>query len=224
MVEQNPSRDISRRTIAKGAAWTAPAITLAASAPSLAASPAVCTDCVTEVANASATAVPTTVLTGATASNVTTTVAGGLAAILTCSWIVSLGIPIATGARLTMSGRRGAVNTPTTYEASGGLGVGVAGGALGATAVTFPSAFTFPGTSYPNGLYLGLGPVDGSPIRPQRLCIDFTVPLEFGIDGETVDCPFTACYTPTFATATVGSVASNEVVTGIVYGTLWGPA
>lgn len=201
----------SRRAVARAAVWTAPAVALGTAAPAFAASPQACpTDCITSVVAVAATV----------ESNIndakntgTLTIVGppppspsGFTFLFTCSGIVSAGIAVVTGARLTMSGRQGALNTPTTYEATT-LGVGVAAGALGLTAVYITGAFSFDNVSMPPGTYASLGPVDISPIRPTRLCIDLAVPINFGIGGTVTDtqiCNLTACYEPTFLSATVG--------------------
>lgn len=201
----------TRRTVARAAAWTAPAVALGAAAPAFALSPQECpTNCITPVVAISAT-VETSSNDGANTG--TLTIVGppppspsGFTFLFTCSGIVSAGVAVVTGARLTMSGRQGALTTPTTYNA-GTLGVGVAGGALGLTAVYITGAFRFPNVSLPPGLYTGALGIDTSPIRPTRLCIDIAVPINFGIGGTTTGtqtCNLTVCYRPTFVSATIG--------------------
>lgn len=201
----------SRRAVARTAIWTAPAVALGAAAPAFAVSPKPCpTNCITPVVAVSAT-VETNI--NDAADTGTLNIVGppppspsGFTFLFTCSGLVSAGIAVVTGARLTMSGRKGALTTPTTYNATT-LGAGVAAGALGATAVYITGLFSFAGVSMPKGQYVGIGPLDTSPIRPTELCIDLEIPFEFGIPGggtQSQVCKMTVCYQPTFLSATVG--------------------
>ncbi len=215
----------SRRTFARGAAWTAPAVALGAAAPAFALSPQDCPrDCITPVV-----AVSSTVETNSNdaANTGTLTIVAppppspsGFSFLFTCSGLVSAGIATVTGARLTMSGREGALNTPTTYNATG-LGVGVAAGALGLTAVYLSGAFSFANVSLPQGTYVSALGIDTSPVRPTRLCIDIAVPFNFLVGG-TQSCKMTICYTPTFLSATIGvHDGLLGVDTPVTYFTSW---
>jgi len=208
---------VTRRRVAVGAAWTVPAVAVAAPAPAMAASaqPTCPVDCIQAVAAVSAT-------TGSNIRSNTGTVTIGapnFSLLFTCSGLLSAGIATVTGAQLTMSGRVGALSTPTTYNATG-LGVGVAAGAIGATAVLLSGAFTFPGVSFPNGIYAGALGLESSPVRPTSLCIDLSVPFSFAIGG-TLTCNMKVCYTPTFASATAGSVTFGSSALPVVYATTW---
>lgn len=213
MTKDNPGSTFNptRRTVARTAVWSVPAVALGAAAPAFAVSPQQCpTDCITPVVAISATVETSS---NDAANTGTLTIVGppppspsGFTFLFTCSGIVSAGIATVTGARLTMSGRQGALNTPTTYDA-GTLGIGVAAGAFGLTAVYITGAFRFPNVSLPPGLYTGALGIDTSPVRPTQLCIDIAVPISFGIGGvvtQTQTCNLTVCYTPTFLSATVG--------------------
>lgn len=201
-----PDVRTTRRTLARGAAWTAPAIALGTAAPAFALSPQDCPrDCITPVVAVAATTesnINDAANTGTLTIVAPPSPASGFAFLFTCSGLVSAGITTVTGARLTMSGRQGALNTPTTYAASG-LAVGAAAGAIGATAVYMIGAFTFDNVSMPAGTYVGAAGIGGGPVRPIQLCIDVIVPLNFAIGGVQ-DCKMTICYEPTFLDASVG--------------------
>lgn len=205
----------TRRTIAKGAAWTVPVVVSAAAAPMAAASPTTCATCLTAIGGDAPASTAT--VNNYTGDLVMTPLAFGILG--QCSGLVSIGVVVVNSATLTMSGRRNAETTPTTYTAST-LAAGVAGGALGATAIGFTGTFAFPSVSYPAGTYVGLGPLDSSPIKPTRLCVRLSIPLNFGIGTTT--CSMTVCYTPTFISATAGYVSATLGGFGnVAYGTSW---
>jgi len=177
-------------------------------------------DCINAVAAVSATTANALAFNNSTNTTSVTIGAPNFSMVFTCSGLVSAGIATVTGARLTMSGRVGAPTTATTYSATG-LGVGVAAGALGATAVLLAGTFTFPDVSFPDGVYAGALGLETSPVRPTSLCIDLSVPFSFAIGG-TLTCNMTVCYTPTFASATVGNVGPFlGMSVPVVYATTW---
>ena len=173
---------VTRRNVSKGLAWSLPVVALAAPAPAFAASgPCPAGSCVTPIVGAAP--ATTGVFSGntGTVSVVPAAAPAGFGLIIGCSGFISGGIVTVTAARLTMS-------DGATYNANS-LALGVAAGALGATAVVFSGAFIFPGVHFPNGTYVSALGVDSSPVRPTGLCVDFTLPISIGVGLPTQDCP-----------------------------------
>lgn len=206
------SRSVSRRKVAKGAAWAAPVVVAASQVPAY----AVSTKCPTQrcLFPLAGLAVSTSLVTRNVGSLAIGPVEFGVA--MTCSGVISVGVATVHGARLTMSDGQ-------TYAASS-LAVGAAVGVLGATAAGLTGLFRFSGVTFPSGTYISVAGVDTSPVRPERLCVDVTVPFSIGIGGtNSVDCEQrqTVCYKPTFVSATVGVVGALTGAGNVTYTTTW---
>lgn len=106
---------LDRRTLAKGAAWAAPALTIAAAAPILAASP-VCSDCVIPVLSVSATTLTKPFGFPLPANGTVTMAAPFTFNVTGCTGLISLNAVTISSAVLTM-------NSGLSYT-SGAIGVG----------------------------------------------------------------------------------------------------
>lgn len=194
----------SRRSIAKGAAWAVPAVSVAAAAPSLAASPPEeeCDDCVVPVLTVAATSFIRLTNPGRV------TVAGGLTFSLNgCTGLVSAGLARITQARLTVSRRNG---DSSTHVSNLDLGIGIGAGGL----VVIPNVLTFNQVNIPSGFYLGGGSIGNRPSWPSQLC--FTVRYTRLIGGQQTECSQDVCFTPSLVDLTVGTIPGT-----VVFATAW---
>lgn len=195
----------SRRSIAKGAAWAVPAVSVAAAAPSLAASTDECTDCAAPILGAAVTAIRNTNLTGTIRR---ATIAAGVTFSLTgCTGLVSAGVVTLESATLTISRERGA---PTTHTANVDLGLGVAAAGI----VVLPNAIVFEGVEMPNGLYAGVSGLGATPAWPSQLCLNIRYFRLVG--GVPTECSTQVCYTPSLAEATLGTIPGT-----VTFATVW---
>lgn len=196
------SRQVPRRTIARGALWAAPTLGLlaASSAPALALSPS-CQNCSTPLAGGGASTAVVTGNRGALA------IAGAFTAQLTgCTGLVAGGVVTTHQATLTMS-------DGNVYTTTANLGVGphVAGvAALG-------SGISFPNVRFPNGTYASAAGVGSLPVRPRSLCFSLSIPIRIG--GTVNDCSQTVCFAPSFLNANLGLIALGSGT--VTYGTVW---
>lgn len=173
-------KDVSRRTVARGAAWAVPSVAIAGSAPALAASPTTpsCPTCL----------VPGNVG-GFTAQAVVANNRGALIGNLTANinargCDLTLFKPaytiIGLGASLTMSDGR-------TYSSP--LGVTAGAGTLGRVSA-LNSTFTFGGVRFPDGTYSLLG----APVTPKQLCVSFRA-IFIGLPRLIeISCEYSLCY------------------------------
>lgn len=196
-------REISRRSIAKGAAWAAPAVALGAAAPSLAASPVEeCDDCITSIATVAATNFARLVNPG------TVTIAGGITfSMLGCTGLLAAGLVTVDSATLTVSRRSGADSTHTTS-------LNLSLGASAAGLVVLPSALSFTGVNIPSGLYAGFAGIGLTPSWPSQLCLNIRYFRLIG--GVQTECSQQLCLTPSLAAVTVGAIPGT-----VVFATVW---
>ncbi|WP_282072602.1 hypothetical protein [Janibacter hoylei] len=198
----------SRRSIAKGAAWAVPAVTVAAAAPSLAASTEECAPetCATPVLSA-----VQLIATRSARNTSTLTFAGAItAAIGGCTGTFSLGVATLTEVAVTWTSRSAvgssipATTTTTTIYPNLTLGVN----ALGALIVP-TVGLAIPGVSnVQNGLYTGIANAGLLPSRPTQLCfkINYTRILGGGLPDQ--QCQAQVCI-DTAVVLAVGVVTSN---------------
>ena len=170
MTQQN----LTRRSVAKGAAWSIPVVAVAPAAPALAASPPTpCApiDCGTPLVSALQI---TADVTGPTTADVR--FAGAITAVLTpCLGLFSVGLVTLRSASLTWKSERTprgarsgipATTTTVTQDLSISLGVNAAGVvALPIVDVRFRNL-----TNLQNGLYGGAVELGSLPSRPTKLC------------------------------------------------------
>ena len=173
-------QDISRRSVARGAAWAVPAVAIAGSAPASAASPQppTCPTCLV-AGNVGAFTAQATVVNnrGALAGHLTANLdARGCDLSLFKPACTILGL----GATLTMSD-----NSVHTSNLAGSAGAGTLGriSALNAT-------FAFGGVSFPDGTYS----VAGAPVVPKKLCVSFRA-IFIGLPRLIeISCEYSLCY------------------------------
>lgn len=184
--------DLTRRSLAKGAAWAAPAITLAAAAPALAASPPECPDCLTAGRNATGGALTMQAITVLGLSNVTGTAGFNLDA---SSCPVGIFQPAYTilgiGGNITWS------DGQVTNFLSGQTG----GGTLGSISA-FAAVFTTFGVTMPNDLFSPYTKV------PTQICFNFTAIFIPIIPLPQVECSYTLCWNMSTGTS-IGTVIAG---------------
>lgn len=191
----------TRRTIAKGAAWTVPVVVAAAAAaPAMAASPT-CTPCL----GASLVSASETIAT--VRNNVGSVAIGGaFTAIATnCTGVITAGAAVIIGATLTTN-----LGTYTTTT-------GLTGGPMVAGVVALGSGLVFTGVDFPNGIYAA----GSGPVRLVSLCFNLTIPLQIG--GTSVACGQSVCFKPTVSLG-LGVVTDTLVGAGrgiVTYTTGW---
>lgn len=180
--EQKVDPKISRRTIAKGAAWSLPVIATAVAAPSASASP-VCAPCLgANVVSAGAT------IATVSGNKGNVVIAGAFSALATaCTGLITAGIATINSATLTTN--HGSYNTTT----------GLTGGPMVGGVIALGSAITFSGVAFPDGLYV----LNSGPVNLMSLCFDVTIPLQIG--GTSTPCGQTICFKPTVSLG-VGNV------------------
>lgn len=174
-------RQISRRKVSKGVAWSVPVIAAAIAAPSAAASvtPPVCPACFE----------PGVIPGGFTSQSVVLGGRGTLA-ITTALNVDSSGCDVSlfqpvytaimTKATLTMS-------NGATYASTAGLGSGV--GTFGSISAFNMNAL-FTNIAFPNGGSL----IANYPVVPKKICVDFTMVL-IGLPSLIeIQCPATLCW------------------------------
>ena len=179
---------LDRRTLAKGAAWAAPALTLAAGAPMLAGStPPPCPTCLS-VTGGAFTAQAVTVL---GLSNVT-----GTAAFNIDASACPLGLFNPTYALLGLGGSVTWSDGTSNPLISASAGVGT----FGAVSL-FNSTFTMFGVNMPNA-----SPFGAYPKKPTKLCYNFNAIFTALLVVPTdVSCNYTVCFDVT--TTSIGTVA-----------------
>ena len=191
---------LDRRTLAKGAAWAAPALTLAAAAPIFAGS--ACSDCVIPVLSASATTltlgssgfplfIPNPTGTVSMASAFTFNVTG-------CTGLISAALVTISSAVLTM-------NDGNTYT-SGAIGVGL--GAVGQIATA--GGVSWSGVALEAGPYAGIAGIGSVPSYPTAITFNMSYPITIG--GVPTTCSTAVTFTPTFLSAVLGTLPGAVVL------------
>lgn len=189
----------SRRSIAKGAAWAVPAVSVAAAAPSLAASPPEECEpqsCATPLV--SALQVIATRNANNTSSNITFT--GAItAAIIECTGLLSLGLATLRRVEVTWVSREprwlyresGIPATTTTTGSNFNLALGVnAAGALVIPTVDI----NIPNVSnIQSGVYAGIANQGLLPSRPTQLCFDIDYTRIIGGGQPPQECQARVC-------------------------------
>ncbi|WP_265444359.1 hypothetical protein [Flexivirga meconopsidis] len=179
----NETKTVTRRTVAKGAAWSVPVVALGAGAAQAAASgEPTCPNCF------KAGSIPTPVVSAATNTN-------GTAALF--PWVATLNIDstgcplnlfrpaytaIATNSTLTMTDGR-------SYTSNVGLGSGA--GTFGQISA-FAFAGNFSGVTLSRFPVVGTYPSNG--IRPAKFCVDFNFILVGLPSLIQITCPQTLCW------------------------------
>lgn len=198
----------SRRSIAKGAAWAVPAVSVAAAAPSLSASSEPCAPetCATPILSA------VQIIATRSARNTSTiTFAGAItAAIGQCTGLFSLGLATLSAVEVTWTSRSAigssipATTTTTTINPNLTLGVNAAG------LLVLPTVgLLIPGVSnVQNGIYAGVANAGLLPSRPTKICftINYTRILGGGLPDQA--CQAQVCI-DTQVVAAVGTVFSS---------------
>lgn len=204
MSESRSHTPVSRRTLAKGAAWTAPALVIVSATPAMAGSPGGCSDCTVTLAAGGAS-------TAAVVNNTGTLIVAGAftASALGCTGLVAAGVATTTNATLTMS-------DGATYTTTLNLGVGP----MVAGVVALANGVAFPGVHFPDGLYLSAAGIGLLPVYPTRICFDFTIPLQL-LGGPVTDCSQRLCFVPTFVNANLGVVSGITHDGSVTFGTVW---
>ena len=181
MTDPQEKSKITRRKVAKGAAWSLPAIAAAVAAPAAAASvlPPACPGCFEPGA------IPLPFTSQVLVSNKSGTLAIVSALNVDSSGCdVSLFQPaysaIMTSAILTMS-------NGSTYNSTAGLGTGV--GTFGSISAFNMNAI-FSGINFPVGGSL----VSGYPVVPTKLCVNFTMVLVGLPSLIQLQCPVKLCW------------------------------
>ncbi len=182
---------LDRRTLAKGAAWAAPALTIAAAAPILAASP-VCSDCVIPVLSVSATTLTKPFGFPLPANGTVTMAAPFTFNVTGCTGLISLNAVTISSAVLTM-------NSGLSYT-SGAIGVGL--GAAGQ--VVTAGAVSWSGVPLANGAYVGIAGIGSVPSYPTAITFNMSYPITIG--GVVTNCSTAVTFHPTFVSAAVGSI------------------
>ena len=210
---------VSRRTIAKGAAWSVPVVAVAAAAPAASASTTpTCpgAGCPAPILSA------VTLSTGVFASGSNTAdlniVAGTEAANFLTSACTDGGLlqaSLVTVGDATLTMRNTSTNATTSYTGTTGI-------SAGATAASAAFAMATVGASFPNvNLPDGniLGGLLNAPVVPQSLCISYTVVLNVlgGTPGTTVSCPGQVCFGFNLVTGSVYNVNQGIVPNTVTY-------
>lgn len=203
----------SRRSIAKGAAWAVPAVSVAAAAPSLAASPPEECEpqsCATPLV--SALQVIATRNANNTSSNITFT--GAItAAIIECTGLLSLGLATLRRVEVTWVSREpqwpydgsGIPATTTTTGSNFNLALGVnAAGALviPTVGINIPNV-----SNIQSGVYLGIANQGLQPSRPTQLCFDIDYTRIIGGGQPPQECQARVCI-DTQVVAALGTISN----------------
>lgn len=172
--------NLSRRSIAQGAAWSIPAVTVAAAAPASASSPPppTCPTCLSAGDIGAFTAQAIVVNNkGLLAGNLTANIDARACDLKLFKPAYAL---IGSGSTLTMS-------DGSTYNSnlSGTAGAGTLGrlSALNAS-------FSFSGVSFPDGTYL----LSGSPVHPTQICVKFRAIFIRILGADEFSCEYNLCY------------------------------
>ncbi|MBK6886192.1 MAG: hypothetical protein IPH03_06790 [Tetrasphaera sp.] len=189
---------VSRRTLAKGAAWAAPTISLGAAAPMFAAStpPPACPSCLKAGQNATGGALTMQGITVLGLSNVTGTAAFNLDS---SSCPVGIFQPaytiLGTGGNITWS------DGQVTSFLSAQTGAGTLG-----SISAFATAFTTFGVTMPND---ALPPYVK---RPTKICLDFTAIFIPILPIPQIECTYTLCWDMSTGTSLGTVILGNGTV------------
>lgn len=184
-----PRTEVPRRLIARGAVWSVPVVSVAALAPSVAASPTSCGTCVIPVLSASA-----TTMTRIGGTRTVTMAPGFTFSVTGCTGLLSLQTVTVSSAVLTMS-------DGTSYTTTAGLGLGPGAAGLLVTV----GAITWTGVTIPTGLYAGVAVLGALPIAPTSVC--FTVNYVIRLGGAaSLACSQVVCFTPNLVSVALGSI------------------
>ncbi|HWC20896.1 MAG TPA: hypothetical protein VG502_01230 [Flexivirga sp.] len=209
---------ISRRTIAKGAAWSVPVVAVAAAAPASAASTPACpgASCPKPVLSA------VTLSTGVFAANTNTadlniTAGTEVANFLTpeCSGGGLLQASLVTVGDATLTMKETATGKTTAYTGTTGVSAGATAASAAFAMATIGASF--PSVNFPDGdLLSGL---TNAPVVPQSLCISYTVVLDVlgSTPGTTVTCPGQVCFGFNLLTGSLYSVNQGVVPNTVSY-------
>ncbi|YAL84383.1 hypothetical protein ACMYYO_06135 [Dermacoccaceae bacterium W4C1] len=197
----NNTSGVSRRTLAKGAAWSVPTVAVASAAPAFASSP----ECQTCSYTNSIFPAPVTSQAIIVNNRGLFTLGGQFQVnVAGCNGLFNLALVRGTAAKLTMS-------DGSTYTSTVGLS---AGPLVGPTA-SLGTGIAFSGVHFPDGTYT----LFGAPVAPQSLELTFQVVL--GLTGSGPVCQtHTVTYTPQLSAATglVGLITHDGTVN---YTGLW---
>lgn len=194
MIDAQKNNEVSRRKVTKGAAWSLPVIAAAIAAPSASASeiPPTCPACF----QSGLISLPFT-------SQVVVVGNRGTLAITSALNVDSSGCDVSlfqpaytaimTKATLTMS-------NGSTYNSTAGLGTGV--GTFGSISAFNMNAI-FSNIVLPNGGSV----INGYPVVPTKLCVDFTMVLVGLPSLIQIQCPATLCWD-------IRSTATGAVIFG----------
>lgn len=181
---------VSRRTIAKGAAWSVPVVAVAAAAPAASASttptcPENCAAALTNavtlstgVFNKGTNTADLSIIAGAFVANFLTTGCGQ-------DGLLQASLFTVTSSTLTMS-------DGATYTTTSGLPVGVSAASLSTLA---DIGTTFSDVQFPNGNILQ--GVLNAPVKPASICFEYNLVLNIlgsGTPPQTQTCPGQVCF------------------------------
>jgi hypothetical protein len=171
---EKTNKGVDRRTVLKGAAWSAPVIALAVATPTAAASGPTCPTCIKGGVLGAITT--QAVVLGNTGSLLFTGALGLDSRDCDLTLFQPVYTSVVTTATLTMS--------DGTTHAGTGLGSGTGTfGQLGA----LPGSFLFNNISFPNGVYLA----NSNPVRPTSITITVQIALIGLPGGIAINCPVT---------------------------------
>lgn len=203
----------SRRSIAKGAAWAVPAVSVAAAAPSLSASPPEECEpltCATPVV--SGLQVIATRNAANTDSNISFT--GAITALITpCTGLFSLGVATLRRVEVTWTSREavrpyrpsGIPATTTTTGSNLNLALGV--NAAGALVIPTVSINVPDVTNIQSGVYAELVSLGDLPSRPTKICFDISYTRLLGGGLPPQECQARVCI-DTVVVAALGTVSN----------------
>ncbi|GAA8845559.1 hypothetical protein DUHN55_16760 [Helicobacter pylori] len=209
----------SRRSIAKGAAWAVPAVSVAAAAPSLAASetcePQTCAQPILSAFVVSATR---------NRANTTHSVTFGgaiSASLISCTGLLSIGLGTLSRVEVTWqsneatdaSGTGGWVAAPVTTTTTG-VNTNISLGVAAAGVFVIPTAgIAIPVPNIQRGTYLGVLGAGTIPSQPTSICftIDYQRILGGGLPPQ--NCQARICLDPTSAVAAGSITALGQLAT-----------
>ncbi|HWC20895.1 MAG TPA: hypothetical protein VG502_01225 [Flexivirga sp.] len=172
------NKTVSRRSVAKGAAWSLPVIATAAAAPAASASTnPTCPQCGVPILNV----VTATAAVKKNVGSLVIPVGAFVANMVGCTGLINASVLTANSATLTMKYSNGSTKT---YSTTVGLAVGAS--ATVATALA-TAALTFSGIDFPNSSLTN--PV---PVKPSSVSFDVVILLD--ILGKQLQCPQTITF------------------------------
>jgi len=188
------SRTISRRTLAAGAAWTVPAVTVGAGAPAFAAS----TPCPPETCAQARLSAFQIIATRTADLTANITFAGAISATIgDCTGLFSLGVATLTKVEVSWTSRSafGSSISAGTTVTSTNLNITLGVNALGLLVV--PTGINVSGVpNLQTGVYVGVANVGLLPSRPTKICyyIQYTRIIGGGLPPQ--ECQTRVCVDP----------------------------